>query len=440
MKKRKLAALLTALAMAVSLTACGGGSSSSQPAVSQPAAESKAAEAGESKAAEGQEDKAQPSGDPAAEAGKVMSAEDFGNVWELIDRQDISGFKIGLMSSSVAQGEETYRMAMRMQDKFGDRLIVDTFPEKAVSEQETTISKVMAMASDPEVKAIVFNQAQDGTIAAIKKLKEVREDVLTIACNPNEDYDEIATVADFVLCKDQFGFAEQVANMAIEMGAKSFVHYSFPRHMSNQNIAKRCEMIKEICEGAEIQFLEVTAPDPQGDAGTAGTQQFILEDVPRQLKALGEDTVFFSTNTAMHSPIVKCVMEGHGMYCGQSDPTPFADFPSALGLEVPEDKIGDSDYMLAEIQKKIDELGMNGRVSTWPTSLNMMYTQIGIMYGMLYSSGVIGSVEGEEALNALTACTRTLAGDNAQVNFWTNADGKEYSHVFRILGGQHVFE
>ena len=224
MKKRKLAALLTALAMAVSLTACGGGSSSSQPAASQPAAESKAAEAGESKAAEGQEDKAQPSGDPAAEAGKVMSAEDFGNVWELIDRQDISGFKIGLMSSSVAQGEETYRMAMRMQDKFGDRLIVDTFPEKAVSEQETTISKVMAMASDPEVKAIVFNQAQDGTIAAIKKLKEVREDVLTIACNPNEDYDEIATVADFVLCKDQFGFAEQLANMAIEMGAKSFVH------------------------------------------------------------------------------------------------------------------------------------------------------------------------------------------------------------------------
>ena len=57
----------------------------------------------------------------------------------------------------------------------------------------------MAMASDPDVKAIVFNQAQDGTIASIKRLKEVRDDILTVACNPNEDYDEIATVADVVL-------------------------------------------------------------------------------------------------------------------------------------------------------------------------------------------------------------------------------------------------
>lgn len=423
MKKRRLLAALMTAAMTISLAACGGSSTTSTTAANS-TAETTAAAASEETKAEA--------------AGAVdWSAVD---VWDLIDQQELN-FKIGIMSSSVSQGEENYRSAIRLQEKYGeDKVLVDTFPANAVAEQETTISKVMAMASDPDVKAIVFNQSQDGTIAAIKKLKEVRDDVLTVACNPSEDYDEMATVADVVLCKDQLGFADQVANLAVSMGAKNFVHYSFPRHMSNQNIAKRCERMKEICEENGINFLEVTAPDPQGDSGTAGTQQFILEDVPRQIKSLGEDTVFFSTNTAMHEPIIKCVFEGHAMYCGQSDPTPFDGFPAALNIEVPEDKKGDSDYMLSAIQEKVNEANENGRVSTWPVSLNMTYVQAGTMYAMLYCSGVVTETKGDAALEALQACYRTLSGEGAEVNYWANNDGKEYDYVFRVLGGQHVFE
>lgn len=429
MRKMKLTALLTAMAMVVGLTACG--SSSAPTAAETTAAETEAAAAEEATETEAQDKTDGESG---------AAAEDLGDVWALIDQQELN-FKIGIMSSSVNQSEENYRTAVRLQDKYGsDKVIVDTFPANAVAEQETTISKVMAMAADPDVKAIVFNQAQDGTIASIKKLKEVRDDVLTVACNPNEDYDEMATVADVVLCKDQLGFADQIANMAISMGAKNFVHYSFPRHMSNQNIAKRCEVMREICEANGIAFHEVTAPDPQGDSGTAGTQQFILEDVPRQIKELGEDTVFFSTNTAMHEPIIKCVVEGHAMYCGQSDPSPFDAFPAAMSIEVPEDKMGDSDYMLAAIQEKVDAANMNGRISTWPTSLNMTYVQAGTMYAMLYCSGVVTDTKGDNALHALQACYKTLSGDGAEVNYWTNNDGKEYDYVFRVLGGQHVFE
>lgn len=430
--RKRFAALLTAAAMAMSLTACGG-TNSTAPQAPAETTEAKVSSTDTSTAAGSTDD----TGNTSSSA---SVSEDLGDVWELIDQQELD-FKIGIMSSSVNQSEENYRSASRLQEKYGkDKILLDTFPANAVAEQETTISKVMAMASDPEVKAIVFNQAQDGTIASIKRVKEVRDDILTVACNPNEDYDEVATVADVVLCKDQLGFADQIANMAVSMGAKNFVHYSFPRHMSNQNIAKRCERMREICEENGIAFYEVTAPDPQGDSGTAGTQQFILEDVPRQIKSLGEDTVFFSTNTAMHEPIIKCVMEGHAMYCGQSDPSPFDAFPAAMNIEVPEDKMGDSDYMLAAIQEKVDEAGMNGRISTWPTSLNMTYIQAGTMYAMLYCSGVVNTTNGDEALNALKACYKTLSGDGAEVNYWTNNDGKEYDYVFRVLGGQHVFE
>ncbi|MDO4267777.1 MAG: DUF3798 domain-containing protein [Eubacteriales bacterium] len=428
MRKSKVLALVLAAAMAVGLCGCGGGGTSSSGGGAVQAETGSGGTASETEAASAE----------AAGDGTDMAAVE--NVWDLIDSRDMD-FKIGIMSSSVAQAEETYRTTIRLQEKYGeDKIIVDTFPAQAVSEQETTISKVMAMASDPQVKAIVFNQAQDGTIAAIKKLKEVRDDVLTVACNPNEDYDEMATVADVVLVKDQLGFADQVANLAVQMGAKSFVHYSFPRHMSNQNIAKRCERMREICEENGIAFYEVTTPDPQGDSGTAGTQQFILEDVPRQIKDLGEDTVFFSTNTAMHEPIIKCVMEGHAMYCGQSDPTPFDGFPAALGIEVPEDKMGDSEFMLNAIQEKVDEAGMNGRISTWPSSLNMMYTQAGTMFAILHGMGISTDTNGEKALEAMQACYRTLSGEGAEVNYWTNNDGKEYDYVFRVLGSQHIFE
>ncbi len=432
---KKILSMVTAGALALSLAACGGSASSQTTAAATEAVTSAAA----ASAAEKEEKKDETT--TAAETGSsetdLSAVED---IWKLIDSKD-QDYKIGIMSSPVSQGEERYRVAQRLQVKYGeDKVIVDTFPEQAVSEQETTISKVMAMASDPDLKAIVFNQAQDGTIAAIKKLKEVRDDVLTIACNPNEDYDEIATVADLVECKDQIGFGTQVAELAAQMGAKNFLHYSFPRHMSNQNIAKRAEAIKEICEKNNINYVDVTAPDPQGDAGTAGTQQFILEDVPREVAQYGEDTVFFATNTAMHEPMIKEVFAEHAMYCSQSDPTPFDNFPGALGIEIPEDKIGDSEYMLGKIQEKVDAAKMNGRVATWPTSLNSMYLESGYMFARLYLDGYVSTTKGDEALTAIQACVKTLAGDTAEANYWTNNDGKEYDYVYKLLGGQHIFE
>lgn len=67
--------------------------------------------------------------------------------------------------------------------------------------------------------------------------------------------------------------------------------------------------------------------------------------------------------------------------------------------------------MLDAIQKKVDEANENGRISTWPVSLNMTYVQAGTMYAMLYCSGVATETKGEGALNALQACYRTLSGE-----------------------------
>ena len=448
---KKFAAIMLSAAMVLSLAACGGSSAASTtaaatqapaqaettkapaPVVAAPAVTSTTAAETKAEETKAEETKAEET------KAEEVTLDSIGNVYEYLEKQGLKG-KIGLMTQGTDQSEEWYRAAQRVQAYFGeDNLVVDTFPANATAEQEATISKTLSMASDPDIKVIVFNQAVAGTLAAITKVKEVRDDIICIACNPGEDYDELAAVADVVLCKDQIGFGEQVANLAVQFGAKNFVHYSFPRHMSNQNVAKRCEVMREICEKNGINFMEVTAPDPMGDAGTAGTVQFCLEDVPRQIKELGEDTLFFSTNIAMSEAIIKSVVEGHALYGGQSDPSPFDAFPAALGIEVPEDKQGDSDYMCEQISKKLAEKNMTGRVSSWTTSLNMSYTYASVLYAYLLCDGIADATSGDNALKALAACYKTVAGDGAGVSYWTNNQGKEYDNVFKVLGGAHIF-
>ncbi|HCX78922.1 MAG TPA: hypothetical protein DG577_05900, partial [Firmicutes bacterium] len=48
--------------------------------------------------------------------------------------------------------------------------------------------------------------------------------------------------------------------------------------------------------------------------GVSGAQQFILEDVPRQIEQYGKDTAFFSTNCSMQEPLIRSVLEGGAIY------------------------------------------------------------------------------------------------------------------------------
>ena len=75
------------------------------------------------------------------------------------------GFKIGLMTGTVSQNEEEYRAGQQVAAKYGDRVVHVTYPDNFMNEQETTISQLVGLASDPDVKVIVASQAVPGSIA-----------------------------------------------------------------------------------------------------------------------------------------------------------------------------------------------------------------------------------------------------------------------------------
>ena len=100
---------------------------------------------------------------------------------------EVKPYKIGIMTGTVSQGEEEYQEAINQIAKYGDTIVHATYPDNFSTETETTISQVVQMASDPDVKAIVFVQAVPGAAAAIEKVRETRPDILFVAGVPAED-------------------------------------------------------------------------------------------------------------------------------------------------------------------------------------------------------------------------------------------------------------
>ena len=171
-------------------------------------------------------------------------------------------------------------------------------------------------------------------------------------------------------------------------GARVFVHYSFPRHMSNVLLAGRRDMIREEAERLGIVYVDATAPDPTGDAGVPGTQQFILEDVPRMIARHGQDTAFFATNCAMQIPLIRTVVEGRAIYPEPCCPSPTHGFPSALGIDAA-GRGADIPYMVTEITRAIAARGMQGRLSTWPAPASMTWTVAGAEYAIKVLRGEV---------------------------------------------------
>lgn len=242
MKKRFLSLTLAA-AMVMSLAGCR----SAEPAATTaaPASEATTAAPADGEKKEG-----------ASEA-ETASAEDF---------------KIGIITGTASQGDEEITQANKMKEKYGDMVVTSTYPDNFTTETETLISNAVAMASDPAVKAIVWCQAVPGTAAAIDKVRETRPDMIFIAGTPGEDPGVINPKADIVLQVDEPGCGVVIPPQAKAQGAKTLIHYSFPRHMSYALIVARHENMKKYCAENGIELVDVTAPDPTGDSGITGAQ------------------------------------------------------------------------------------------------------------------------------------------------------------------------
>jgi len=282
-------------------------------------------------------------------------------------------FKIGIMTGTVSQGEEDFRGGEQVERKYPGRVKHVTYPDNFSSELETVVAQHTGLAADPAVKVIIVGQAIPGSVTAARKIREMRPDILIGFIGPHEDPDVVNAACDLATQPDQIARGVTIIATAQQMGARNFVHYSFPRHMSQLLLAQRRDIMKKECEKRGMHFYFVTAPDPTAEGGLPAAQQFILEDIPRELAKLGPATAFYSTNDGMQEPMIKAILTAKAGYFVEQDvPAPTAGYPGALGIKIPPDKAGDMTFINAENKRLIAERGMSGHFGTWSQPIDMV--------------------------------------------------------------------
>ena len=287
-------------------------------------------------------------------------------------------FHIGIATETVSQAEDDLRGAEQLIKEYGsvkDGGMIQhiTYPDDFMSQQETFISSIVSFADDPLMKAIIVNNAIPGTAEAFKRVRAKRPDILLLAGEPHEDPLVIQQAADLAVSNDFVSRGYTIIWAAKQLGAKNFVHISFPRHMSYETLGRRRAIMEEACKDLGINFYFETAPDPTSDVGVAGAQQFILEKVPQWVQKYGKDTAFFCTNDAHTEPLLKQLLAYGGIFVEADLPSPLMGYPGALGLDLSKEA-GDFPAILKKVEKAVIDKGGAGRFGTWAFSYGYTVT------------------------------------------------------------------
>ncbi|MBQ4416891.1 MAG: DUF3798 domain-containing protein [Butyrivibrio sp.] len=415
---KKLLSTLVAAGMALTLVACSSGSGTTIQNVAPSTADS-AAEA-TSEAAEATTE--------AAEATSEAEATEAGG--------DEEAIHIGIVTGSVSQSEDDRRGAEAFQEKYGEENVtLAIYPDNFTEELETTIQTIVNLSDDPDMKAIIVNQAIPGTTEAFRQIKEKRPDIICIAGESHEDLPEIGSAADLVVNNDFVARGYLMIRTAHELGCDSFVHISFPRHMSYETMSRRVAIMQEACNEFGMTFALETAPDPTTDVGVPGAQAYILEHVPEWVEKYGTNSAYFCTNDAHTEPLLKQLLEYGGYFIEADLPSPLMGYPGALGLDLTEEA-GDFQKILAKVEAAVVEKGGAERFGTWAYS-----------YGYTVSAGLAeharNVILGESDLTDIDDISKAYGvfspGAEWNGSNYTNADtGVKAENTFLIYQDTYI--
>ncbi|MCR5347461.1 MAG: DUF3798 domain-containing protein [Fretibacterium sp.] len=285
---------------------------------------------------------------------------------------DEPAFHVGIVTGTVSQSEDDLRGAELMIERYGDTsrggmITHVTYPDNFTSEAETTVSQIVGLADDPKMKVIVVNQGIPGTTEGFRRVREKRPDILLFAGQPHEDPAVITAASDLAIMVDNISRGYLIPLGAKMLGSKTFVHVSFPRHMSMEVLGRRRFIMEEACKDLGIKFVFETAPDPTGDVGVAGAQQYILESTPTWVEKYGKDAAFFATNDAHVEPMLKRIAEVGGVFVEASLPSPVMGYPGALGIDLSKES-GNWPAILKKVEDAVVAKGAKDRMGTWAYS------------------------------------------------------------------------
>lgn len=343
---------------------------------------------------------------------------------------------IGIVTGSVSQSEDDRRGAEKFQEMYGaDNVKLAIYPDNFTDELETTIQTIVNLSDDPDMKAIVVNQAVPGTTESFRRIKERRPDILCIAGESHEDLPEIGSAADLVCNNDFVARGYLIIKTAHELGCDTFVHVSFPRHMAYETMSRRVAIMRETCNEYGMKFVLETAPDPTSDVGVSGAQAYLLEKVPEWVEKYGKNAAYFCTNDAHTEPLLKQLLAYGGYFIEADLPSPLMGYPGALGIDLTAEA-GDFEKILNKVEAAVNEKGGAGRFGTWAYS-----------YGYTQSAGLaqhaLNVVKGESELKDIDDIAKAYRVFTPKASWngsnYTNVDtGVKLGNVFLVYQDTYI--
>lgn len=351
--------------------------------------------------------------------------------------EDDDSFRIGIVTGSYSQSEDDRRGAEAFQKKYGkDMVTLAIYPDNFTEEAEVTIGTIAGLAEDPKMKAIIVNQAVEGTTDAFRRIKEARPDILCIAGETFDEFDDIKEVADLVVNNDFVARGYLMIKTAHELGCDTFVHISFPRHLSYETYSRRVNIMKAACEEFGMEFTMEEAPDPTTEVGVPGAQAFIKEHVPQWVKKYGKNSAYFCTNDAHTEPLIKGLMSEGGYFIEADLPSPLMGYPGALDLDFTGNS-GDFKKITEDVEKAVVSGGGAGRFGTWTSS-----------YGFTNSAGLAeharNVILGDSKINDLNDIISAYKIYSPETewngsNFTNASTGEVLDNIFLIYQDTYIF-
>ncbi|MGE5551929.1 MAG: DUF3798 domain-containing protein [Bacteroidota bacterium] len=350
-------------------------------------------------------------------------------------------FHIGVVTGTVSQSEDDLRGAERLIEEYGSvskggMINHLTYPDNFMTEMETTIAQIVGLADDPLMKAIIVNQAIPGTVEAFRRVRERRKDILLLAGGPHEDPGMLSDVADLSINPDNVARGYLIIAAAKKLGADTFMHISFPRHMSYELLSRRRDIMKVACKDLGLTFVDMGSPDPTSEVGVAGAQQFILEQVPSWLKTYGKKTAFFCTNDAHTEPLLKRIAELGGYFIEADLPSPTMGYPGALGVKFDDSDKGNWPKILKKVEDAVIKAGGKGRMGTWAYSFG--YTTTAAL-GELAKRVVEKKASLKKMKDVMAAFAKYTPGAEWNGSYYVDAKNVERENFIQIYQDTYVF-
>jgi len=346
--------------------------------------------------------------------------------------------KIAVITDHSSVNKDDFFSPDRLITKYGrDKIIHVTWPETYLAEPHKMTELVLSLAGDMDIKALIVSQVMPGANAAIDELKKIRNDIFIAFCIIQEPAAEAVKRANLLFDLDQPGMGTALASQVRKQGARVFVHYTFPRHMTVGSFASRRDMIEKACKAEGILFLDREIPDPAEEEGIVKAQQFILEDVPALVEMYGEDTAFFCTNCHMQIPLIKAVIGSHAIYPQPCCPSPFHGYLEALGIDAGARKgLAGFNWLIGEICSIAAEKNMTDRLSTWPVSASMMFVNAGAEYAIKWINGEVPqkAIDNEVLKECVDSIIIEAVGEESSILITScSDDGITYKNYKLIL-------